>query len=347
MFRIGDITGFPSKKVSGAWVIDHGMNGNPYALRMTIHYGKEDGVRILLASGPEHTSPLAEQAINEISENLNLAELNGVLISAHDFAPLISNFKKPGEPLFPGWPEGDCGERIAWHIFQDLLSQMDYAIFLEGPEPGITSIPHAAIYTIDNPPTLSCHPELIKMMGHDLILEKKGGKGSLAIEAQREFGLQVLITQIDEADANSRMLSRTKEKVFNFLSYAGLVQTRAEIPERTFIAAQTGEVRSDFDGELNLDFALYDFLSTGQRVGTILKDKSDKSVIIETEESGYAVRLRKGGHVLVDDFIYSLLEVNFRSYGSSMLFCNTILDNRDTQNVKFRENKLFKRLNRV
>jgi len=347
MFRIGNIIGVQAKSVSGDWSIHCGRNDKTYSLRLTINTGREDGVRILLASGPENASELAEKAIAEIIESAKPSQIKGVLISIHNFADFMGCLKKRGEPLFPGWPEGDDGERVAWVIFQELLSQVDYAIFIEGPEPGITSIPHATIYSIDTPPTLSCHPELIKMMGHDLIVEKTGMKGSLAVEAQREFALPILITQIDETEMTDKTLEWTKEKVNNFLSYAGLIPSCIEIPERTFIATLTGEVRAANEGELSLDFSLFAFLSSGEKVGSILKAQNNKRIEIENEGIGYVVRKRNEGHVLVDDFIYSLLEVHFRSFASSILYCNTLIDNSEMQDVKIRGNELFHRLNRV
>ena len=308
---------------------------------LTIHSGLGEGVTILLSSGPEYPSVLSESALDFIDSTINPGKLNGTIVTIHGFASLMSRIKKPGEPLFPGWPNGDAGERIAWSIFDEILKYIDYAIFLEGPEPGMHSFPHASIISIDDPPTMSCHPELLKIMGHEIIIEKRGSKGNLPIEAQREFGLPMLITQIDETSPRIEMLSWTVEKVLNFLAYARMIESCPVIPDRTFIASVDGEVRSSMEGEMELSFRLGDFLSEGEKVGTIDIKNSKPMQAIENEKNGYVVRRRNGGHVMVDDLIYSLLEVRYLGSDPGKSLCRTALDNSNMCDVNLKPNNLF------
>ncbi len=338
---IGNLVGLPGRGINGNWDVIDGSDGNGFSLSMSIHTGKTGDLRILIATGPEHPSSVAENALIAIAETIDPSNINGTLITLHDFAARWNAIPHSDKPAYPGWPKGDMAERAAFEIFNQLLKHVDYALFLEGPTPGMSNLPHAAVYTYDNPPMTSCHPEILKMMGHDLILQKDGMRGSLVIEAQRELGLPILVAQLDDVEPNPDTENYLKEKVLNFLAWVDFFDFKPLIPDKTYIATQENEMRSIRDGDMEFNRSLGEFVSSGDSLCVIKGRKEKDRSEIENERDGYIVRHRHPGTILTDDVICSLLGINFSKDNPDRIFCRTALNNAD-MDVNLRENRLFK-----
>ncbi|MFH1514958.1 MAG: hypothetical protein ABIG42_05805, partial [bacterium] len=259
--KIGNLIGLPGRSVSGEWEIIPDTSDGGFSLPLSIATGTKGDIRILIASGPEYFSPLAEKALLAIRNMVDPALIQGTLITIDSFASKWQKLPDSNKPAFPGWHKGDLTERVANEILFELLKQVDYALFLEGPKPGMSQLPHAAIYSSDEPPMTSCHPEILKMMGHDLIIQKEGGRGSLVIEAQRELALPVLVAQLDDIEESENTIKWLQEKVLNFLAYVDLLVFKPSIPDRTYVATREFEIRASRDGKMTLDRVLGDFVS--------------------------------------------------------------------------------------
>ena len=340
--QIGNIPIIPGNTNSGIWDVIE-IDDKVFRLSLSVHSGETGKLRLLLASGPLHPSPIAENVVRRISEMIDPGKLKGTLITVHDFASKWNELPNADKPVYPGWPHGDFVERVAYEITSQLLGQVDYAVFLDGPSKDMNYIPHAALFTVDDPPMTSCHPEILKMMGHDLILERQGMRGSLAIEAQREFALPVLVAQLDDIDTTIDKENWLTEKVLNFMAWMGMIDFKPIIPDRTYVATSEFEIRSVRDGNLDFNCSLGDFISEGDRIGVIRgKKNKDVSEIINSHD-GYIVSKRRVESVLVEDEICTLLKVSFIENKPGTIFCETTLDNCQLD-VQFRENMLFKGL---
>lgn len=338
---IGNMVGLPGRSINGNWDVIDDSDGNSFSLSMSIHTGKTGNLRILVATGPEYSSSVAENALIAIAETIDPSKINGTLITLHDFADRWSEIPHSDKPAYPGWPSGDMAERVAFEMFNQLFKHVDYALFLEGPTPGMSNLPHAAVYTYDNPPMTSCHPEILKMMGHDLILQKDGMRGSLVIEAQRELGLPVLVAQLDDVEPNPDTENYLKEKVLNFLAWVEFFDFKPLIPDKTYVATQENEIRSVRDGDMEFNRSLGEFVSAGDILGVIKGRKETDRSEIENDFDGYIVRHRHPGTILTDDVICSLLGVSFLKDSPGRIVCRTALDNAQ-MDVNLRENLLFK-----
>jgi hypothetical protein len=337
---IGNLVGFRGRSVQGDWRVPGTGEDEDFSLNLRIACGSKGDLRVLIATGPEYYSELAESVLKFISETVNPAMLNGILISAHDFAVRISELKGSDKPMYPGWPKGSFIERVAFEILHSLLGQVDYALFLEGPKPGVTSFPHAALYSTDEGITLSCHSELLKTMGHDLMIEKEGIRGSLLVEVQREFGIPSLVGQMDDVEITYNNEAWLKEKVLNFLAYVGLINVKPLLPEKTYFATLASEVRSEYDGEISFDRSLGELVTEGERVGTIVNEDMQFQKHVENPRSGYIVSHRQSGPIAVEDVIYSLLSVKHTDEDQVTFVCDSLLDNTQ-MDANFRPNRLF------
>lgn len=337
---IGNLVGFRRRSVQGDWHVSGKGEDEEFSLNLRIACGNKGDLRVLIATGPEYYSEVAESALKSISETVNPALLNGILISAHDFAARMSELEGSDKPMYPGWPKGSFIERVAFEILHSLMGQVDYALFLEGPEPGVTSLPHAVLYSTDEGMTMSCHPELLKTMGHDLILEKEGVRGSLLVEVQREFGIPSLVGQLDDVEITDNNETWLKEKVLNFLAYVGLINVKPLLPEKTYFATLTSEVRSEYDGEISFDRSLGELVTEGERVGTIVNEDMQFQAHIENPKRGYIVSHRQSGPIAADDVIYSSLDMKLKSDDETTFICESVLDNSE-MDANFRPNRLF------
>jgi hypothetical protein len=337
---IGNLVGFRGRSVQGEWHVPGKSEDEDFSLNLRIACGSKGDLRVLIATGPECYSDVAESVLRSISETVNPALLNGILISAHDFAARISELKGSDKPMYPGWPQGSFIERVAFEILHSLFGQVDYALFLEGPTPGVTSLPHAALYSSDEGMTLSCHPEILKTMGHDLMLEKEGVRGSLLVEVQREFGIPSLVGQLDDVEITDTNETWLKEKVLNFLAYVGLINAKPLLPEKTYFATLDSEVRSEYDGEICFNRFLGELVTEGERVGTIVNEDMQFQIHIENPRSGYIVSHRQSGQIAAEDVIYSLLDVKHTDEDQATFICDSVLDNSE-MDANFRPNRLF------
>ncbi len=338
---IGNMVGLPGRSINGNWDVIEDSDGSGFSLSMSIHTGNTGDLRILVATGPEHASNVAENALVSIAETIDPSKVKGTLVMLHDFATQWNEIPHSDKPAFPGWHSGDMAERVAFEMLNKLLKHVDYALFLEGPTPGMSHIPHAAVYSNDNPPMTSCHPEILKMMGHDLILQKDGRRGSLVIEAQRELALPILVSQLDDTEPNPETENFLKEKVFNFLAYVDFFDTKPMIPDKTYVATKEYEIRSVRDGDLEFNHSLGEFVSVEDSLGVIKGKKEKDRSEIENEHNGYIVRHRHPGTILTEDVICSLLGISLVKDNPHTMFCRTTLDNTEVD-ANLRENRLFK-----
>lgn len=135
MFEIGNLSCKKGEKINGFWNIDD------YIIPITIINGEEEGKVIAISAGIHNCEYTGIQTAIELSNEINIENIKGVLIILHT-VNYSGFFKKlPGilpednknlNRVFPGNNKGTISDKIAFNFSNILYPKLDFFIDLHG-----------------------------------------------------------------------------------------------------------------------------------------------------------------------------------------------------------------------
>ena len=135
MFEIGNLSCKKGEKINGFWNIDD------YTIPITIINGEEEGKVIAISAGIHNCEYTGIQTAIELSNEINIENIKGVLIILHT-VNYSGFFKKlPGilpednknlNRVFPGNNKGTISDKIAFNFSNILYPKLDFFIDLHG-----------------------------------------------------------------------------------------------------------------------------------------------------------------------------------------------------------------------
>lgn len=136
-FVLGDMKVEPGEVINGFVQ----FRENTFSFPVTILHGRREGKRMLITAGIHGGAYVGIQAAMELAEKLDIHKLAGTLVilkavnrkafELRDGDWGISDGKNLNQ-VFPGKPDGTEMEKIADVIVQDIFSEIDYYIDLQG-----------------------------------------------------------------------------------------------------------------------------------------------------------------------------------------------------------------------
>ncbi len=170
--------------------------------------------------------------------------------------------------FFPGKKRGNNAERFAWKIFSEVISKCDFGIDLHTAADGRMNLPQ--IRGNMNHPMVR---KLARAFGATIVIDHKGLRGSLRLEATRA-GVPTILFEAGETGKFSNRISIIGLRgVLNVLTEMGMWKhdgRKETKPPFQVIVKNSEWVRAEKGGILDLTVKPGDLIYTNDVIGTIL-----------------------------------------------------------------------------
>lgn len=297
--KVGGITVPAGESGSGAITVGTLSDCSPLEIRFIVVNGQKPGPTFYLGGamhGPEH---IGTEVIRRIVAKTNPKELSGTIIAVPIQNPLAFRDKSrtiPGEltdinRVFPGNPDGDLSERIAFRLMEEFVSKVDYVVDIHEAFPNrCTMIPPKEFYS--SPEVENETVELAKAFGLGIIMKVPLGAGSgPMVGAATRKGIPAMITELGLIPwIEEGPLTDNVKGVENVMKYIKMIEG---IPERLetvpfFIANVWTKILAPTGGICIPKIKPEDKVSKGDVLATIYNPYTTKEVAqVKSPVSGY------------------------------------------------------------
>ena len=194
--------------------------------------------------------------------------------------------------------------KIARTLMKEVISKCDFGIDLHDGRVNLI-IPHTRIFKKDK---CSYLKELSHAFGSEIILQREGESGMMAVESFNVYKTPVLTVEVGGAlvlreDFTTQVLSGLK----NILVYGGLLNGVLDLPVRQFFLDERLGYLSPIQGILHIEVEIGDAVNKGQLIARIHNPINDKVVKIKSKNPGVIFSVRKDAIINKGESILSIL----------------------------------------
>ncbi|HYE77301.1 MAG TPA: succinylglutamate desuccinylase/aspartoacylase family protein [bacterium] len=231
--------------------------------------------------------------------------------------------------VFPGRKEGSTAEQVAFHLFEHLLRKLDFAIDIHDAGKLHSLLPHTRINVDDQDHCTSCTREMGLLYGTELVLERSGAAGMMAIEARRLLRLPVLTVEVGGANnLRDHFIERGLRGLRNFLISQGMLEGELELPEFQFALKERTGIPAPLSGIIRFHANLGDGVAKGDVLADIRDPLTGRLETVEAPGTGVVFSRKMAARVEEGDSIGSVLEFEHSSTHGAWPVDGELIDNR-------------------
>ena len=198
--------------------------------------------------------------------------------------------------------------KIAKTLINEVIRKCDFGIDLHDGRVNLL-LPHTRIFKKDKCAYLK---ELSHAFGSEIILQREGERGMMAIESFNLHKIPILTIEVGGAlvlreDFTAQVLSGLK----NVLIYGGLIKGILDLPVRQFFLDDRLGYLAQMQGILHLDVELGDAVKKNQVIARIHNPISDKEIKIKSKNPGVVFSIRRDAVINKGESILSILHFKF------------------------------------
>ena len=293
------------------------FKGKELKIPILIAKGEEPGKTIFISAGMHGDEINGIEIIRHFIEEINPERLHGVII----FLPMLNPWGFKEKSRFIPFDNKDLnrcfnknGESVSYKIartlMKEVISKCDFGIDLHD---GRTSLllPHTRIFKKDK---CSYLKELSHAFGSEIILQREGERGMMAIESFNVYKTPVLTVEVGGAlvlmeDFSAQVLSGLK----NILIYGRLLNGVLELPVRQFFLDEREGYLAPVQGILHIEVELGEAVKKGQLIARIYDPLEDKEIKIKSKNPGVVFSVRRDAIINRNESILSILHFKLKS----------------------------------
>lgn len=168
--------------------------------------------------------------------------------------------------FFPGRKAGNNADRIAWVIFNEVISKCDFGIDLHTAAHGRANLPHVR-GDMSNPRVRT----LARFFGATVVVDQRGLRGSLRREAT-DAGVPTILFEAGETGKFSHKISMAGLRgVLNVLSSMGMwAEGKKTKPPFQVIVKESDWIRAEKGGILDMAIKPGELVYEGDQIATVL-----------------------------------------------------------------------------
>ncbi|MCG3152209.1 MAG: hypothetical protein GEEBNDBF_01502 [bacterium] len=274
--------------------------------------GLQAGPVLLLLSAVHGDEVTGIEVIRQIMRSLPLSQLHGAVVALPITNPpafragqrLSPDDQRDLNRSFPGLRDGVLIDQLAWHLFEDVLRQVDVVIDLHDAGRFNQLYPHCRIPTGASPALL----ELARAFGTEALLERSGASGMLAIEADRILRLPVLTIELGGGGSlDPAIVAVGTSGVTNVLYHLGMLPGETSRPATQFLLREQSGLPAPLGGLLHLPHATGTPLRRGELVALITDPFSGREEAVLAPQDGVLFGRRCSGRVEEGESLGSLI----------------------------------------
>lgn len=181
--------------------------------------------------------------------------------------------------------------RMADTFLEEVCSQCDFGIDLHDAGDQDVLLPHSRVHTKESD---GCTHELGAQFGTEIVLERRGWKGMMAVECHRTYKIPVLTVEIGGGMVIwDKFIPVGVRGIRNILITHNMLKGKILLPEHQFFLSRREGYIAPIEGILGLNKGLGDEVVSGELLGEIVNPVTGESDKINAYECGVVFSVRQ------------------------------------------------------
>ena len=210
---------------------------------------------------------------------------------------------------FPGKRRGDFSFRFARELMDKFISKIDFGIDCHDAGAQSTLFPHTRIGGCNSEDGECLIRNLGRLFGTEIIIERRGRKGMLALSAFEKFEKPIVTVEIGGAKhIFDEFLKQGVEGIHNILKFYKMIPGAPIVPRQQFVLKKRYGVKASLTGIIEYDVKLGDYVHAGDLIGTMYYPQNYKEESLISPMCGRIFSLHDHQIVKKGSIMYSILE---------------------------------------
>src|SRR3989344_4915849 len=194
--------------------------------------------------------------------------------------------------------------KIASTLMKQVIRKCDFGIDLHDGRTNLL-LPHTRIFKKDKCKYLK---ELSHAFGSEIILQREGERGMMAIESFNAYKTPVLTVEVGGALVlREEFISQVLDGLKNILIYSGLLNGILKLPVRQFFLDERIGYHAPTHGILHIEVELGEAVKKGQLIASIYNPIENQELKIKSKNPGVVFSLRRDAIINKGESILSIL----------------------------------------
>ena len=313
--RVGTCVAVDGKLTNGNLTVAN-YKDKELKIPVLIAKGEEPGKTIFISAGIHGDEINGIEIVRKFIQEINPEKLKGMII----FLPILNPWGFKEKSRYVPFDKKDLnrcfnrnGNLISYKIASTLMKQVirkcDFGIDLHDGRTNLL-LPHTRIFKKDKCKYLK---ELSHAFGSEIILQREGERGMMAIESFNAYKTPVLTVEVGGAlvlrdDFTTQVIGGLK----NILIYGGLLNGVLDLPVKQFFLDVRLGYLAPIQGILHIEVDLGDAVKKGQLIARIHNPVNDKEIKIKSKNPGVVFSVRRDAIINRGEPILSILHFKIK-----------------------------------
>ncbi len=309
--RIGDIVSRKGDIVRGNLTLAKHRR-KPIELPIFIAEGKEKGPVAFLSAGIHGNEVNGVVTLNRFMEKLKPKKLSGTLV----IIPVVNVSGFQERIRYVTYDHKDLNRvfniegrtasyKMAATFLQEVCSQCDFALDLHDAGEQNVLLPHSRVHIKERD---GCTKELGAQFGTEVIIERDGWPGMMAVECYRTYKIPVLTVEIGGGMRIwEEFIPQGIRGIQNILIAHQMLPGKVVLPKHQFFLSKRAGYLAPLDGLLTLYKNLGDTVSEGELLGEIVDPLTWEKDEINAYECGVVFSIRQQAKIDRGDTAISVM----------------------------------------
>lgn len=283
--------------------------------------GKEEGRHIFISGGMHGNEVNGIMAVQEFLKWAKEKNLNEKIKGKITVLPLLNptafshaqrDVYEDGRDLnrsFGVDKPTTLSEKIAQDLTERIFKHCEMGIDCHDSGKGLALVPHTRIHVNEDIGCVNCTREMGQLIGTDVVVERKGEVGMLAVEMDRKYFVPIVTIELGGSQKiENRFLKRALRGIKNVLVANEMIQGEIMVPDKQFILMDRYGVQVKKASIIEFDVMLGDEVHVDQKIGILFDPFTNTRQDIISPMCGIIFSLWTKNQVKSGQTIYSILE---------------------------------------
>ena len=273
--------------------------------------GESPGKTIFISAGTHGDEVNGIEILHHFMSIINPYKLQGTII----FLPILNPWGFKQNSRYVPFDNKDLNRsfnkkgssisfKIADSLMKQVISKCDFGIDLHDGRTNVL-LPHPRIFKKDKNNFLR---ELSHVFGTEIILEREGEPGMMAVESIKKYNIPILTVEVGGAKTiRDDFKDQAVLGLKNILIYTNMLTGVLNLPAKQFFLEQREGYRSPVQGILHIEVKLGEAVKKGQRIAYIHNPIDNNRFAIKSKNHGIVFSIRREAIVEKDQSVISIL----------------------------------------
>jgi uncharacterized protein len=341
--KVGNCIAKPGTTVVGKLRVATLPTGHEHAIPVAIMQGKKPGPTAFVSGGMHGDEVNGVELVQRFQKSIFPAQVKGTII----FLPLLnpSGFirrqryvffdNKDLNRSFSTSEEKTVSNDIAGTILDEVVSQSAFGVDCHDAGSQNVLFPQARVHPGKDTETHGlcedgCTIELGSIFGGDLIINRQGAEGMLALEAFKKLKTPVLTVECGGAGIIfNDFIQRSVQGLHNCLAFHSMLPGKIQLPKYQIMLSDEHRFHqlSPHSGLFYRKVKLGQLVKKGQVIGSVFDPYTGETKSIKAEDTGILFSVKMHAAVSEGEALFSMLRLSDIKKGWS--FHHLIISNRN------------------